>query len=208
MSGRHFYLRETKDRVASAITELEKTTGAEVMVVVRPLSGHYRHTDYLVGVTFLMAGLLVFLFHPAPFRDDLFPFEAALLFLLGVLVSANVPDVRRLLTARSLRDRSVKTAARAAMIELGVTRTEAHVGVLVYVSLFERHVDVVVDVALEQAARDPAFQRAADDLERAVHPPDVDGFLRALSALGAVLATHCPREASDVDELPNEMHAP
>lgn len=207
MSGRHFYLSETKDRVARAITDLEKTTGAEVMVVVRPGSGHYRHTDYLVGVAFLMAGLLVFLFHPAPFRDDLFPLEAALLFLLGVFVSANVPDVRRLLTARSLRDRAVKTAAHAAMIELGVTRTDAHVGVLVYVSLFERHVEVVADVGLQEASRDPAFQRAADALEHSVHPPDVDAFLAALTALGAVLAAHCPRRTGDVDELPNEMHA-
>lgn len=206
MSGRHFYLPETKERVARAITELEKTTGAEVMVVVRPVSGHYRHTDYLVGVAFLMAGLLVFLFHPAPFRDDLFPLEAFLLFLLGTFLSANVPDLRRLLTARSMRDRAVETAARATLVSAGVTRTRGRTGVLVYVSLFERHVEVLADTGLDAAVRDPAFPAARDELERAVHPPDVEAFLRGLASLGAVLSAHCPLQATDVDELSNVMH--
>jgi putative membrane protein len=204
MSARQFYLPTTKERVTSAIGTIEQRTGAEVMVSVRPRSGNYRHTDYLVGVACLMAGLLVFLFHPAPFREDLFPFEALVLFVFGAALSANVPDLRRGLTRRTLMTRAVATEARAAMLELGVTRTRQRTGLLVLVSLFERQVEVVLDVGLELVERDPAFRRAVEGLKRALHPPRVEEFVAALAALGPVLEAHVPRADDDVDELPNE----
>jgi putative membrane protein len=206
MSGRHFYLDDTKDRVAREITELERTTSAEVVVVVRPASGYYRHVDYLVGTAFLFFGLLVFLFHPAPFRQDLFPLEALFLFVVGSTLSANVPDLRRSLTGRAFRRAAVEGAARAAMFSAGVTRTRSRTGVLVYVSLFEREVEVVVDVGLDAVTRDPAYPGVLGALESAVRPPDVEAFLRGLAALGRVLAAHCPYDSGDIDELPNAMH--
>jgi len=206
MSGRHFYLDDTKDRVARQITEIERTTSAELVVVVRPASGHYRHIDYLFGMAFLFAGLLIFLFHPAPFRQDLFPLEALMLFALGTALSANVPALRRSLTARAFQRGAVEVAARASMLSAGVTRTRERTGVLVYVSLFERQVEVVVDSGLDRVSEDPAYALARGDLERAVHPPDVDAFLRGLSALGRVLSAHRPLDSRDVDELPNAMH--
>jgi putative membrane protein len=206
MSARHFYLSTAKERVASAIGTIEQHTSAEVMVSVRPRSGHYRQTDYLVGVACLMAGLLVFLFHPAPFREDLFPFEALVLFVFGTALSANVPDLRRWLTRPSVMKRAVATEARAAMMELGVTRTRRRTGLLVLVSLLERRVEVVLDVGLELLEKDPAFRQVVEGLERTLHPPDVERFVAALTALGPVLETHAPRDEEDVDELPNLPH--
>jgi putative membrane protein len=206
MSARQFYLPSTKERVRRAIGVIEQRTGAEVMVSVRPRSGDYRHTDYLVGVACLMAGLLVFLFHPAPFREDLFPLEALVLFVFGAAVSANVPDLRRWLTRGSVMKRTVATAARAAMLELGVTRTRQRTGLLVLVSLFERRVEVVLDVGIESLEEDPAFRRAVEGLGRSLHPPRVEEFVLALAALGPVLEARTPRAEDDVNELPDELH--
>jgi len=208
MSARVFYLSTTKVRVATAIGAIEQRTSAEVMVSVRPRSGHYRHTDYLVGVACLMAGLLVFLFHPAPFREDLFPLEALVLFVFGAALSANVPDLRRWLTRPSVMKRAVATAARAAMMELGVTRTRHRTGLLVLVSLLERRVEVVLDVGLELLEKDPAFRSVVEGLERTLHPPKVEEFIAALAALAPVLEVHTPRTDDDVDELPNLPQMP
>src|SRR5438045_3928208 len=51
------------------------------------------------------------------------------------------------LIERGLRER-VLAAARAAFVELGVHRTRARTGVLVYVSVRERRVELVCDVAV------------------------------------------------------------
>jgi putative membrane protein len=204
MSARHFYLDSTRKAVGEAVGRIESRTGAEVVVAVRPMSGHYRHADYLVGFAFVMAGLCFFLFYPVPFRDDVFPFEAALLFVVGTVVSANVPDVRRLLTLPSRRRAAVATAARAALVELGVTATRERTGLLVYVSVFERAVEVVGDVGLAALTQHDSFHRAVEGLNGAVHPPRVDRFIAALESLGQTLESCAPRRDDDTNELPNE----
>jgi putative membrane protein len=203
MSGRHFYLDSTQKAVADAVERIESRTGAEVVVAVRPRSSVYRHTDYLVGFAFTMAGLCFFLFYPVTFDNDAFPIEALILFLAGVFISANVPDVRRLLTLPSVRHAAVTTAARAAMIELGITRTRERTGLLVYVSVFERTVEVVADVGLDELSKHDSFHAAVKSLNAAVHPPHVDRFIAALESMGQALEACAPRRDDDVDELPN-----
>ena len=69
----------------------------------------------------------------------------------------------------------------------------------------ERRVEVVLDVGLASLEEDPAFRHAVEDLERALHPPQVEEFVAALAALGPVLEARAPRADDDVDELPNEL---
>lgn len=208
MSARSFQSAEAQRRVASAISSIEAASTAEIVVAVRGSSGYYRHVDYLVGVVASLAGLGVFLFHPMPMRVDLFALEAPLLFAAGALLSAWVAPLRRALTSKGLFAENVRRAARAAFVDLGVSRTKARSGLLVYVSLFERRVEVVPDVGLDVSAIESGFGRAVARMEQAVAGrPDVADFTTGLEALGKALAELAPARAGelDEDELPNEM---
>ena len=158
----------SKADVAAAIREVESVTSAEVVVAVRPSSGHYRHTDYLVGFVASFAALLVFLFDPHEFSILWMPLDTLVIFALGAWLSASVPPVRRALTSRKLMRQSVRTSARATFVDLGVSRTTGRTGMLVYVSMLERRIEVVLDSALDRAVLGPEFSRAVDALELAV----------------------------------------
>ena len=116
MSAKTFFTDAARKSVTSAIAAIEQRTSAEIVVTLRAASGHYRHTDYLVGLAVTFAGLCFFLFYPADFRIDFFPLEALVLFALGAATSAFLPPLRRLLSSRALMQRNVLTAARAAFI--------------------------------------------------------------------------------------------
>ena len=78
----------SKADVAAAIREVESVTSAEVVVAVRPSSGHYRHTDYLVGFVASFAALLVFLFDSHEFSILWMPLDTLVIF-------ARAPGSRR-----------------------------------------------------------------------------------------------------------------
>lgn len=194
---------DAKRRVAEAVTAIEQKTSAEIVVMMRPSSGRYRAADLAWGALFAFAALCVFLYHPDEFDFTWFPLEQAGAFAVGALVSAWVPPLRRLLASRAERRANVRLAARAAFVERGLSRTRGRTGVLVYLSAFERAGDVVLDVGLDEAklGASVAAVRAASARGR------IDELLSALDALGASLARAYPREADDVDELPNEVAA-
>lgn len=197
-----------KSDVAAAIRDVEQSTSAEIVVVMRASAGTYRHTDYLVGFAFSFVALLVFLFHPWEFSVDFMPFDSLATFALGALTSAWIAPLRRALTSKKLMLGNVKGAARAAFVDLRITATSARSGILVFVSIFERRVEVVTDIGLDRGVLGQPFARASLDLEASLRARDpLRAFVAALCALGPILAESYPRREGDVNELPDEPQA-
>jgi putative membrane protein len=195
-----------KEQVSDAIRAVEAQTSAEVVVAVRPKSGHYRHTDYLVGSVAAFGALGVLLFADQAFTVLYMPLDTAIAFALGAACSAFLSPVRRLLTSRTLMRDNVRQAARAVFVDLGVTKTRDRNGILVYVSAFEQRVEVVADVGVDTAALGAGWTKTLDGLSKSMTGiPRLDHFLDALRSLGPVLGERMPRRADDVNELPDEV---
>ncbi len=143
----------------------------------------------------------MFLFHPHPFDPRWYPLELVAAFALGTVASAGLPILRRALTSKSLMAENVARAARSDMVRLGVTKTRHRTGVLVYVSLLERDVELVVDVGLEPGKLGDRWQSADAALDAAIRSADLEAFLKAMKALGPLLQEICPRREDDENEL-------
>lgn len=208
MGDPRFTDRTARADVAAAIREVEAVTSAEIVVAVRPSSGHYRHTDYVVGSLFAFAALLVFLFDSHEFAINWMPLDTLIIFSIGSLLSANVPPLRRLLTSKKLMLANVRTGSRATFVDLGVSRTSGRTGILVYASMFERRVEVVANTGIDVAVLGPSFTAAVTSLDAAVHRgPSFSRFVDALRSLGPILGKALPRLEDDVNELPDEPSA-
>ncbi len=148
----------------------------------------------------------MFLFDSHEFSIDWMPVDTLAAFALGSVASAFLPAVRRLLTSRSLMRKNVAVAARSAFVELGVSRTSGRSGMLVFVSMFERRVEVVPDIGIDTAVLGPAFADAVRALDASLRKGDrFQRFVLALRALGPILGHALPRRADDVNELPDEL---
>jgi putative membrane protein len=197
-----FFSSEFRSSVEQAVRAVEQVTAAELVVAVRPSSGHYRHTDLGVGIALALAGLVVFLYHPAPFDFTYLPLELGALFVIGLLLSIGVPPLRRALTRGRLMDEMVKMAGRSSFVELGVHRTRGRSGILVLISTFERRAEIVADVGVPRGEQWDAWR---DRVAQATRRRDTERLLEALRALGPLLSEALPRSDDDENELSDDV---
>jgi putative membrane protein len=208
MSERSFYEEQAKGAAKAAVASIEAQTSAEIVVCLRGASWAYREADYLCGFIVSVGALVTMLYVERTFQLASFPLGVVAAFLLGAVVSANLPAVRRIFTMPGRKRDAVRAAARAAFVDLGVSRTHGRTGVLVYISMFERRVEVVPDVGIDAAPLGPEWKAAVAALERSLTPsPSVDRFLTAMRALGPILGKALPHAEDDVNELPDEVQS-
>jgi len=204
-----FLSPETQRTVQRAATEAEGFTAAEIVVAVRRVSGRYREADYLFGFFVALVALLALLYLPQVFPLWVFVPDVAVAFLMGTFVASRSMWLRRRLTSERVRRGNVRLSARATFTELPCSRLPARNGVLVYVALLERQVEVVTDCGIRQAALGPAWHEACAALDATLRPrPDVARFIVALRHLGTVLGREHPRLEDDVNELSDTVDVP
>lgn len=205
VAEKDFFTKEIKEKAKAAIEHVEKHTSAELVVTVRRESGFYRYADYLLGfiVAFTTLGLLLFL--PQEFAIEIMPLNVALGFVLGALLSVVLTPVRRVLARKKHMKEAVANAARAAFVDQGISRTTGRNGMLVYVSAFERRVEVVCDVGIRTAEFGDAWVEWAKRLDSAVNGMKVEPFLATLRELGPLLGPSMPRRADDINELADDV---
>ena len=208
MSEASFHEERAKSDTRAAVREIESRTSAEIVVALRRISGRYRDADYLAGFFLALVTLMVMLFAEHDFPLLSFPASMATVFVAGAFSCSTIAPLRRALTRPSRRRADVAAAARAAVVDLNISRTRGRTGILVFVSLFEREVEIVTDIGVDPALLGEDWKRAVATLRASLEPrPVFDGFRAALLGLAPPLAQGMPRADDDVNELPDEVAA-
>lgn len=205
LSEADFFREHAKQSTASSVKAVERHTSAEVVVAVRRRSGEYRPAAYHFGF-FLSALVVVYLLvTPELVSVGAIALDAVLGFGLGLVLALNVSPLLRLLVRASTLEKSVRDAAKVAFFDLGISRTSARAGLLVYVSTFEQRCEVLADVGIDLEKLGPAWRRCCEELSRAVKRRDLEKFEKVLESLGPILGQILPRSDDDINELPDEV---
>lgn len=189
--------------LTDCVKKIETATDAELVLVVRARSGSYRHADYLFGALLAFAGLLFLLFSPFDFHQYWVAIEVALLFALGAFVSTRSNSLRRLLTKEKLRSEAVRTAAAAMFYEAGIANTNAEMGVLIYLSILERRLELIADRGVLKGVNALEWNQVLSELGEAGKRPEPETILSALTNLGDLFARHLPATGENPNELPD-----
>lgn len=193
-----------KARAVSAVKTFESHTSAELVVTVKKHARRYPEIDLAIGVVFAFVALLFLLFFPVEFVLESMPLDVLVAGALGVLLARLLPPITRPFVSKKRREEAVRTAAKAAFYDLGVSGTTGRTGVLVYVALFEGDVAIVADRGVTPEAK-KAAEDVVETLRKALATSDMRVFAEALEALGPRFAPTMPRAADDVNELPDEI---
>ncbi len=117
---------------------------------------------------------------------------------LRFVVEAGLP-IRRLLQGQSSRQRAIELFA-----QLGVWDTEHNSGVLIYVQLIDRRVEVVADRGIHAKVGEAFWNAVCRRMETAFAAGRFeDGALLALGDITTALAEHFPASGANLDELAN-----
>lgn len=191
------------DQLAQCVKEIEAGTDAELVIVVRARSGSYRHADYLCGAVLAFAGLLFLLFSPWEFQHYWVAVEVAVLFAAGAYISSRSETLRRLFTTKRWRAEVVRTQAAAMFYEAGIANTQAEMGVLIYLSLLERRLELIADRGVLQATPPLEWNDRLFALRQAGRRPQLQRLLQTLRDLGALLKQYLPPTGENPNELPD-----
>jgi uncharacterized membrane protein len=89
---------------------------------------------------------------------------------------------------------------------LGMTRTALRNGVLIYIAPKLRRFQILGDAGIHEKCGDDFWKETAAELESYFRKGEfTEGIVRGIAKIGDVLAAHFPRQAANVNELPDEV---
>jgi len=118
-------------------------------------------------------------------------------------VSSRSSLIRRLLTTRKFRARAARTGAAAMFYEAGIANTHAENGLLIYLSLLERRLEVFADRGILTSVPALEWNHALFELNEAGRRAEPGSLTKALQDLGVLLAKHKPATGENPNELPD-----
>ncbi len=102
-------------------------------------------------------------------------------------------------------DQSARARAIDLFSALRIWDTERNNGVLLYLLLADRDVEIVADRGIDRAVGDVGWTAICGTMQRAFAKGEFErGILDGIAAISSHLAAHFPPSAGQVNELPNE----
>jgi putative membrane protein len=193
---------DDRARITAAIHAAEKNTSGEFVAVVARASDHY------VFLPLLWSAILALLFPGACLLAGLSAnwvhiYQIQLLiFIVLALLLLSVPGLHLKLIPTRVKHARASRLAQAQFYFQGVQLTTHHSGVLFFVSLAERYVEIVADKGIHEKLGEAHWQGIIDKFVAQVSRGRVvDGFVDAIGACGAAMAEHYPPDPSATNEL-------
>lgn len=109
---------------------------------------------------------------------------------------------------RSLMEKklSIFDMALKEFYRLGMDKTRDKTGVLVYILLSERKLQIVADKGINDRVENETWQKIADKIaERFKQGEYLDGVIDGLNEIGKILSQNFPVKPDDKNELSNEV---
>ena len=198
------------DRISRAIKAAEGRTSGEIYAVITRQSDDYFFVaGFFAAIWVLVASILGLV--AARWLGWTIP----ALWLLAVQVTALglilalqrfLDGLRMLFVPEALRRRRAHANGVSQFLAHGVHQTRHRTGVLIFVSLAERHAQIVADQAIDEQVSEDVWTSIIANLTGRIGKGAIaEGFVEAILACGGHLAVHFPRRADDFNELDDRL---
>jgi putative membrane protein len=200
-----FLTDQDRQLITAAIVAAERRTSGELVTVVAEAADDYRYIPLLwPALAALMLPAVVLAVWPPTGAFRLYLIQAATFFALSLV--AHLPQVHLALVPAVIKRRRASRLAREQFFERGLHLTRARTGVLIFVAVAERHVEIIADAGINALVPPGTWDQAvAEFVEQVRRGRIAEGFITAIGQVGERLAEHFPRPADDTDELPNRL---
>jgi putative membrane protein len=194
-------------RIRDSVRAAELRTRGEIVPMIVPASARYREAEHRAAALLAFAVLAVISVgiyggewtttHPG----------WVIAGVLGAYVAGTIigraPLAIRVLVSDARMAEKVRLRARAAFYEQGLHRTREGTGVLIFLSLLERRVQVLADEAINRRVSEATWSGIVDTVVEGVKRGHAaDALCRAITTCGDTLAEHFPARPGD---NPNEL---
>ena len=208
---------EDHRRIEAAVASAEEGTNGDIFCVLAGEVSSYREVPIAWGaaVALLLPPAIMALAsgplfaaitgggwtaaHASAVQSDigfaLTGYAIAQICLFGIVtVVTSLAPIRRRLTPRFLKRHRVKKAAFHHFVAAHSHVKDSETGVLIFVALVERQVEILADAAIHTQCGDAVWARAAAAIQQGMKAPDpTAGIERAIAICGEALKAHFPQ---------------
>lgn len=206
------FTADDRRAIQQALAEAEDKSGCEIVVVVADDSGRYDRGEDIFGLVLsllVLSGLWLGLAYSQQAGSDAASWGAAtaplgLVSILAVIFAAFAagawlatifPVLKTIFVARQEMQDEVSRAAQACFFEYDLRKAKNGAGILIYISLFERMVQVLGDEAASARLETHDFQAICDEIRIGLRAGQAGtGLVQAMSLISTKLDPARPSE--------------
>ena len=196
-------LRKDLEIIQNAIGEAEKRTSGEIVVAILTKSDDYLHIDFILASIFSFIGIAI-----ASYNRDLYfsPFAASIIFWLIGFLLIKIPLVKSLFLTPSIKDAEVKQKAFQIFFEKGIHRTIGSTGILIFVSLLERKIEIIADKGINDKVENSFWDSHMKNILFSIKENNIStGIATAINEFTNVLEKEFPIQVDDTNEISNQV---
>lgn len=194
-----------KAQLRDAIRQAEARTSGEIVTVIARASGDYFYYPTLWAALLAILSPLL----PIGLAVSFAPFGVIELQLLVFALLALIfrwPPIKMILVPRPIQRQYCARRAREQFLAQNMHTTRERTGVLLYVSVAERHVELLADAGIHARVPAGTWNKIVDEFTAQLKAGRIGGgFIAAVTAIGEHLVAHFPRPVDDRDELPDRL---
>jgi putative membrane protein len=194
-----------KQRVEAAIVALEARTSAELAVVVARQSHDYAAYPFLWAAALsLLGGGVLALARPTTLPIDVVLFEGFV--FVGAYLGLHFTPLGIAVVPKRIKQAHARRLAAAEFANHIATRTADRAGMLLYVSIAERDVEILVDRKIDDRVDRSRWQTIVERFRNgATGTPLVDRLVAAVEACADLLADALPPSPGQKNEIADQV---
>jgi putative membrane protein len=213
------FSEKDSQKIAEATKTAEMKTSGEIFTVLTQECDDYHGNVFIVSIIpYLLVTAFIIIFSGTfitvlqgmvwEIEQDSLVFMAViipLIFFVVFYVLFSIPMLKYNIISKNRMRKEVRLHAESAFFRHGITATEGATGVLIFISMFERRVELLVDYKIQQKISNDKWEEVVLNIIKGIQS---DNFVEVLGAeiirCGDILSNDFPREMDDVDELDNK----
>ena len=191
-------------RISEAIRAAEAGTSGEIYVVIAGAADDFRWVPILWAaiIALVLPWPLHLLTH---WSAGMILMIQTLSFVLTAAVGS-YPALRHHIVPPSIAGEAARRAAQSLFLAHGLHLTESRTGLLIYVALLDRRVEIVTDAGINGKVEQAVWDELAQEIAAAARGDELaEGLVGAVRRAGTLLGLHCPRTPDDRNELPDRV---
>lgn len=197
---------EFKSKLYETIEDIENNSLVEIVAVVKAKSGNYRDVSLWFALVVMFLTSSFFMFSPIVFNPYFMYIFTFLAFIFAYLISELIKGLKRLFIKKSRLIRNTDIYTRAIFQKGGIRFTNEKIGVLIYVSLFERKVKILADRGAFTLVPNELWWQMKVDFNSIFKADNVaDAFIEELKKTKAIFSEFILPVENDINELPDDL---
>ncbi len=218
LKKKYGFTDENLSRIKQAVEQAENGTEGELVVAVTPSSSLYTAWELLFALFFSFFSLALMIVFSSGIENclrnifwqvntysiPLFMMVVMCVVFVLAFLFANLPFMDRLIVKRRLMNRFVYSKALKQFVVSDVYSTKKRTGVLIFVSILERNVQVVCDKGVLECSEQSEWDKIAGELAIGFKQKSpTDSIVAAVEKCGAIFKKNFPLDEAAIPE--NEL---